>query len=276
LPGLTSQAATAADREGATWDEFVGELRRRAGIDFRGYKSSHLERRVRGLALRSGLDGLSGLLTLLDRDPSARRELERCASVAVSEFFRTPRQFETLASGILPRLLARRRQLRIWSAGCSYGPEPYSLVLLLEELAPGRAHFILATDIDEALLSRARAADSFTERDLLHVRPRLRQHFIPSRPPFHALRLEIRSRVMFRRHDVLDDPPEDDFDLIVCRNVMMYFSPAAKQRLLQNLHRALRPGGYLFVGDAEAVNDLQEAGFSRDVVGFYRKELGVS
>jgi chemotaxis protein methyltransferase CheR len=212
--------------------------------------------------------------------------------VHISEFFRTPGQFERLATAILPKLLAQRPALRVWSAGCSYGPEPYSIALLLELLAPRQPHVILATDIDELALARAAAANSFSERDVLHVPPQLRRWFrLQAQTHRFALDEPIRSRVRFLRHDLLSAPfviPGEDrnparqsgagsgydpsFDLIVCRNVMMYFTGQAKADLLQSLHRALRPGGYLFVGDAEVVNDgIPAAGFVQELVGFYRK-----
>jgi len=227
--------------------------------------------------LRSGVSRLDDFLRLLDREPGRRHDLQRCLTVAVSEFFRTPQQFDHLATHILPRLLSDRGRLRIWSAGCSYGPEPYSLVLLLQQMTPERPHYMLATDIDEGALAKARAADAFTERDLRNVALQWRgEHFMSGRPSKHALHPRLRSRVTFRRHDLLNEPPEVDFDLVVCRNVMMYFTAHAKRQLFENLHRALRPGGYLFVGDAEVLNGLPEAGFSRDAVGFYRKGMGVS
>jgi chemotaxis protein methyltransferase CheR len=257
------------------WDEFVHEVRRRAGIDLKPYKASQVQRRVQGLMLRSGVGHLGDYLRLLDREPDRRSELQTCVTVAVSEFFRSPAQFRHLAETILPRLLGQRANLRIWSAGCSYGVEPYSIAILLHELASKGRHYLLATDVDELALARARAADSFTERDLRHVRPQRRAHFGPSRHEGRqALSKPLSSRVTFRKHDLLCDPAESDFDLIVCRNVMMYFTDDAKQRLYRTLYGALRPGGSLFVGDAEVLNRLSEAGFTREAVGFYRKQSG--
>ena len=257
---------------GAEWDDFMREVQLRAGIDLKHYKESQVQRRVRGLMLRSGVDRLGDYLRLLDREPARQRELQSCVTVPVSEFFRTPEQFEHLAQVILPRLLKRRRRLRVWSAGCSYGAEPCSLALLLHELAPKSGHYLLATDVDELALARARAADSFTERDLRHVPAKLRGHFGPGRAKGRfALSPALRSTVRFRKHDLLGETAESDFDLIVCRNVMIYFTDDAKRRLYNTLYGALRPGGYLFVGTAEVLNRLPEAGFSQEAVGFYSK-----
>lgn len=257
---------------GAEWDEFIHEVRLLAGIDLQGYKSSQVRRRVEGLMLRSGAGGLREYLRLLDREPARRRELQGCVSVTVSEFFRSPEQFRHLAEAVLPRLLEQRLRLRVWSAGCAYGAEPFSLALLLRQLSPDEEHYLLATDVDELALARARAADTFSERDLRHVSADQRVHFGPGRRTGQfALAPAPRARVTFRRHDLLTDPFEGDFDLIVCRNVMMYFTDDAKLRLYQDLYSALRPGGYLFVGDAEVLNRIPDAGFNQEAVGFYRK-----
>jgi chemotaxis protein methyltransferase CheR len=267
VPSIADRRVPATD-----WEQFVHQVRLRAGIDLKAYKPSQVQRRVQGLMLRSGVDQLADYLCLLDREPAKQQELQTCVTVAVSEFFRGPEQFRQLAEVILPGLLKRRRGLRIWSAGCSYGAEPCSLALLLHQLAPSGGHYLLATDVDELALARARAADSFTERDVRHVQPELRAYFGPGRHKGrYALSPAISSGISFRKHDLLGDPAESDFDLIVCRNVMIYFTDDAKQRLYHKLYSALRPGGYLFVGDAEVLNRLPEAGFTREAVGFYRK-----
>lgn len=254
------------------WDNFVGEVRRRAGIDFRHYKQSQLQRRVRGLLQRSGVDRFDDYLRLLEREPARRGELQRCVTVTVSEFFRSPDQFDYLGRHVLPRLIATQPELHVWSAGCSYGAEPYSVALLLQQLAPLAEHHILATDVDELALVRAAAADSFSERDLRNVPPELLCYFGPGaqRGRF-ALSRELARRVTFRKHDLLLDPPRGTFDLILCRNVMIYFTDEAKRRVYNVLHEALRPGGYLFIGDAEVLNRLPDAGFVQEAVGFYRR-----
>lgn len=266
------QHAALGTRHSDEWEQFVVEASRRAGIDFRQYKKSQVERRVRGLLERSGLQRLDEYLLLLEREPKRRDELQRCITVTVSEFFRTPDQFDYLATRVLPHLLESHSNLRVWSAGCSYGAEPFSVALLLRRLAASRVHHILATDVDPLALARARAADTFTERDLRHVPKDLRQHFTPGRHRGRfALRPEVAAGVTFKEHDLLNRPPEGNFDLILCRNVMIYFTDDAKRRIYKTLRGALRPGGYLFIGDAEVLNQLPQAGFIQEAVGFFRR-----
>jgi chemotaxis protein methyltransferase CheR len=256
----------------ANWDRFMAEVRLRNWLDLRPYKASQVHRRIRALMQRAGVARLDDYLRVLDREPGKRGELQRAITVAVSEFFRTPEQFEHLAATVLPELLKQRSRLRIWSAGCSYGAEAYSVALLLDELSPHGEHYVLGSDVDELALARARAANSFSERDLLHVPARFRRVFTSGHDKSRfALRSELSSQVTFERHDILSAPVGSDFDLILCRNVMMYFTDEAKRGLYGTLYGALRPGGYLFVGDAEVLNQLPAVGFNRTAVGFYRK-----
>ncbi|MHB8621167.1 MAG: CheR family methyltransferase, partial [Chloroflexota bacterium] len=173
-------------------------------------------------------------------------------------------------TAVLPRLLRGRDRLRIWSAGCSYGAEPYTLALVLASVTPGKQHHILATDVDQRVLDRARLANSYTDQDVRNVPGVLRRRFF-TRGCDERWVLDplIRSAVTFRRHDLLKDTFDREIDLIVCRNVVIYFTDDAKRRLYQKFHDALRPGGYLFVGGTEVVTGAVEMGFTNDLPTFY-------
>jgi len=250
------------------YEGFVCAVRDRAGIDLAGYRVEQMERRLRGFLKQAKVERFADYLELLDRDPEQLRRFRGSLSITVSEFFRSPDRFAELRDSILPRLLSARPTLRVWSAGCSYGAEAYSLALLLADLAPDQDHYLLATDVDETVLTRARAG-RFSERDLQHVPAAMRQRcFSPSGSAID----EVRAKITFKRHDLLTEEYESNFDLIVCRNVMMYFSTAAKGRIAGLLYHALRAGGYLFTGSTEAMAQLPVAGFARESVGFYRRE----
>jgi chemotaxis protein methyltransferase CheR len=251
------------------WSVFADAVHTRFAIDLGNYHPAHIQRRVGGLMARARVQRLPDYLASLDGDPERLTRFRDALTINVSEFFRSPDRFEELGQVVLPRLLAERPALRVWSAGCSYGPEPYSVALLLAELAPGAKHDVLATDVDEPMLERAQAA-TFTERDLRNVPPALRyRHFVPGR---RAPRPAVRDLVRFQVHDLLAGAPECDFDLVLCRNVLMYFTGPAKTRAAAVLYDAIRPGGYLFTASGEALAELPEAGFKRVAVGFYRKE----
>jgi chemotaxis protein methyltransferase CheR len=196
-------------------------------------------------------------------------------TINVSEFFRDTERFAELERHVLPELLANAgtRGLSVWSAGCSMGAEPYSLAILLRELGPGRHHQVLATDIDQTILARAEAGAGYTAADLRNVGAECIERWFGRQPDGrYRVGPAPRALVTFRQHDLLRDAyPSGPFDLIACRNVVIYFTDAAKERIYAEFVRALRPGGVLFVGGTEAI--LRPQGLDLQMLGpgFYRK-----
>ena len=250
---------------------FSAAIQERLGLDLTSYQPVQMRRRVRGFLAQAEVERLSDLVDVLDRDPARLRQFRRFVPVTVSEFFRSPDRFAHLRDTILPALLRERGELRVWSAGCSYGAEACSVAMLLDQLAPGRKHCILATDIDDTMLERAASGEGFSPRDIRHMPSAIRGRYLE--PSQRAVRADILQRVTFRRHNLLDGAPEGDFDLILCRNVLMYFNAAAKARIVSSLYDALRMGGVLFTASGEALPQLGEAGFVPLAVGFHRKEV---
>ncbi|MDE3075576.1 MAG: chemotaxis protein CheR, partial [Chloroflexota bacterium] len=148
------------------YNHFKRRVRERTGIDLASYKPDQMRRRLRTLMQRSHARTFTEYFRLLDRDPEKLREFQAFFTINVSELFRNPEKFDVLRRVVLPDLLNRHARLRVWSAGCSYGAEAYSIAILLKELAPRSRHYILATDVDESVLTRAQAADSYSEQDL--------------------------------------------------------------------------------------------------------------
>ena len=140
------------------YERFCGGVKQLCGIDLFQYRPGQMERRLRSFARRNGHADLDGYLTALKRDVAARSAFLDHMTINVSELFRNPERFLELEQRFIPELLAgaRGRGLRVWSAGCSYGAEPYTLAILLKEAGPRLAHELVATDIDETILARAR------------------------------------------------------------------------------------------------------------------------
>jgi len=237
-----------------------------------------MERRLSYFLLRHGLPDLRELARKLGEDGELLSAFRDFLTINVSEFFRNPERFRELETRILPLLLKERPQLHIWSAGCANGAEIYSVALLLEELSPGGDHVLLATDIDPESLRRAREA-VYSDQEVRSVPPRLLQRYFRrngtgSRRDW-VLSPEVAGKVSFAFHNLLSDPPFDDCDLILCRNVMIYFNDEGKEKVFHSLSRGLRPGGYLFIGGTEVV--LSPARYCLEYVSpcFYRKEVGI-
>jgi len=253
-------------------------FRRRAyqltGLDLTSYKAPQMHRRLSSLLVRLQIKSFAEYGRVLESDAQRRQEFKDYVTINVSEFFRDVDRFTDLERRVLPALLEGGAALRIWSAGCSMGAEPYSMAIILRELAPGRAHSILATDVDRTILDRAQAGGGYLPSDLRNTSPeRLARWFVDGRDNKYAIAPAVRPMIRWETHDLLRDPfPAGPFDLIACRNVVIYFTEDAKDRIYQGFVRSLRPGGVLFVGGTEAIMRPQAVGLSVLGPGFYRKE----
>jgi chemotaxis protein methyltransferase CheR len=253
---------------------FLRTVRRLTGVDLACYRQGQLRRRLDALVQRVGVGTFTAYARLLERDPARLQEFRDYFTINVSEFFRDPDRFRYLEQQVLPALLAARPSLRVWSAGCANGAEPYSVAILLRELAPRGAHRIVATDVDRTVLDRARAGSSYVPADLRAVTPeRLARWFTPAADGHtYAVRSELKALVGFREHNLLEAAPGQGYDLILCRNVVIYFTDDAKAGLYQRFVDALRPGGALFVGGTEIVRGAAQLGLAPAGPSFYRKD----
>ena len=252
-------------------------FRRRAyhltGLDLTSYKAPQMHRRLVALMARHRITNFADYARVLETDAERRQEFRDYVTINVSEFFRDLDRFGDLERRVLPELLSAGTGLRVWSAGCSIGAEPYSIAILLNELAPGRAHSILATDVDQTILDRARAGAGYLANDLRNVgAQRIRRWFDATHDGRFNVGSAARGGIRFTRHDLLRDSyPIGPFDLIACRNVVIYFTEEAKDRILQGFVKALAPGGMLFVGGTEAIMRPQPLGLTVAGAGLYRK-----
>ncbi len=263
--------SVAAPVVGPDYDRFCGGVKRLCDIDLAQYRRAQMERRLRTFARRAGHDDLDQYLAALRRDVAARSAFLDHMTINVSELFRNPERFDELERTHLPALLAASpgRGLKVWSAGCSYGAEPYTLAVLLKELAPRARHEIVATDIDQTILARAREG-IFSEQDMANVSRERRAKWFVERPDgTWQANPELRAAVRFSRLDLLSDPFPKTRDLIVCRNVVIYFNDDAKEGICARFFDVLRPGGILFVGSTERVSDTAGLGWKRLANFFY-------
>jgi chemotaxis protein methyltransferase CheR len=243
------------------------------GLDLTLYKAPQMYRRLATLLTRLSIGSFAEYTRVLQTDPLRRQEFRDYVTINVSEFFRDTDRFQQLERRVLPDLLRGRRFLRVWSAGCSNGAEAYSISMLLQELRPNNPHSILATDVDETILDRARAGSGYVTVDVRNVsQERTRRWFVPMADGRFSVAPAIRAGVRFARQDLLRDTyPSGPFDLIACRNVVIYFTEAAKQRMFEDFVAALGPGGVLFLGGTEAIMRPHALGLAVIGPGFYRK-----
>jgi two-component system CheB/CheR fusion protein len=180
--------------------------------------------------------------------------------ISVTNFFRDPNAFSVLEQRIIPQLFERKRngdQVRVWSAGCATGEEAYSLAMMLSEFATNLADApsiqVFATDLDEHAIATARDG-LYSEVDVADVSSDRLARFFQREAGGYRVRRELRQRVLFAHHNVIKDPPFAHLDLISCRNLLIYLNRPIQERLIETFHFALRPGGYLLLGTAEAAD----------------------
>ena len=250
-----SDSSTYMPREYAFIKRRVKEL---TAIDLSNYKTRQMQRRLKALIARSGF--------------SSWKEYLRYLTINVSRFFRDTKKWTYLANRVMPALLKERHRLRIWSAGCSHGAEAYTLAIILDELQRGVAgHYILATDIDSAMLSKARQGGPYSREDIEDLNKIRLLKYLEKRDGAYWVPPSLRSKVKFRHHDLLNDPFERSFDLIVCRNVVIYFIDETKKELYSRFAASLRKGGILFVGGTEIIPTIPGLPLHSMAISFYRR-----
>ncbi len=249
------------------------------GIDLEGYKCQQMQRRLQAYLTQSGHTSWPLFFRAIQNNPDQISRLRNYLTINVSSFFRDIEKYHYLRQNILPELLHGHPTLQVWSAGCSRGYEPYSLAIMLSEATNFyRSHRITATDIDQGALGWAEAGGPYTADELSHMQPEWQTRYFHNRPDGYWITEPLRRKIRFFEHNLLGDPfrppdsPAAGYDLIVCRNVVIYFTNEAKTVLYQRFYEALRPGGILFLGSTENIPKAIELGFEITGISFYRKK----
>ena len=241
----------------------LAEIGDRTGIDFLQYKSPTIMRRLSRLMLAAGCDTVQEYATYLNRNPEAYRKVVSAFLIKVTEFFRDGELFEELKGNILPRLIQHATrtgsELRIWSAGASTGEEAYSVAmlcadLLAEENIPVR---IFATDVDEDAIAFARRG-IYSKGALKDVPETYIQRYFVRIGESYEVGKRIRNMTVFGQHDLAQRAPFPHIDMVICRNVLIYFTKELQLRALQLFAFALRDQGVLALGKAESTTPLAQ------------------
>jgi chemotaxis protein methyltransferase CheR len=250
---------------------FCDGVRRLTGIDLAQYKRPQMERRIRSFADRRGSASLPGYLATLSADGRQLEQFLDRVTINVSQLWRNPEQFARLASDVLPELATSQR-LRCWSAGCSYGAEAFTIAALCKTVAPRASIEVRGTDTDARIIDRARDG-CFSAEDMRSVPPaELRRWFNPLPDGRYQAKPELRLLTRFETGDLLRDHfPTDHYDLVLCRNVVIYFNERVRDELHARLVRSLRPGGYLMIGSSERISSPGTLGLETTHPFIYRK-----
>ncbi|UTE76149.1 protein-glutamate O-methyltransferase CheR [Rossellomorea sp. KS-H15a] len=252
------------------YTEFIQGVKRKTGIDLSLYKEAQMKRRLTALYEKKGYGSFQEFLGALNRDREEMEGFLDRMTINVSEFFRNYKRWEILETKILPRLLSGNPVLKVWSAACSTGEEPYTLSMMLSKYMTLSNGSITATDIDKNALQRAMNG-VYPERSLTELPEEMKKVHFTQEGPLFKLKDEVKRTVSFKQQNLLSDPFEGKYDLIVCRNVMIYFTEEAKNLLYHKFNHSLKPGGVLFVGSTEQIFNPSQYGFETEDTFFYKK-----
>lgn len=242
------------------------------GIDLTCYKEKQMKRRIDTLILKkSGSTSYDNFVELIKKDKSVYDEFISYLTINVSEFYRNPEQWEYMDKTVIPELIKRfGKNLKIWSAACSTGDEPYSLVMALSRHIPLNQIKIHATDIDLEIIAKAKLG-LYNEKSIANVPDDFKKKYFQKVGLSYKISDEIKSRVEFKQHNLLTSDYPSGYNMIVCRNVLIYFTEEAKDEVYRKFNKALVNKAFLFIGSTEQIVDYKSAGYTRANSFFYEK-----
>lgn len=251
---------------------FIEGVYARLGLDLRYYKRPQMERRILSLMRRRGFMDYGRFFEAMLRDEGLRQAFIDRVTINVSEFFRNSNRWDTLVDRVILPLKDQTR-IHIWSSACSTGEEPYSLAMLLDHLGLFDKSMIVATDIDHQALEKARRG-IYSEEALKKVPALYREKYFIKHEDGYRIVPRLQTNIHFDWFDLLRSTyPSHTYDLILNRNVVIYFTDEGKEHLYHGLAQALKPGGYLFVGSTEQIFTPEQYGLSFAAPFLYRKTM---
>jgi chemotaxis methyl-accepting protein methylase len=241
------------------FDGFLREAARLLGLQWRRFCRRGIKKKVEHRIVEIGLSNFEQYLFRVREDPSELNYLSKILTVTISRFFRDKEVFNLIGEAVIPTIIENRNDvdLKIWSIGCASGEEPYSFFLLWKErfteVRPKIRPSILATDIDEKLLQRAKEG-RYRKSSLKEVAPEIIRNYFEMDDRFYVLDNAVRKGVDFRRHDIIQEEPFSEIDIVFCRNLALtYFSKECQIDVLKKIATSLREGGYLVIGKDESL-----------------------
>lgn len=253
------------------YEYFKREILALTTIDLDCYKEKQMKRRIDTLITKHKIEGYDKYISRLKTDKELFDEFVSYITINVSEFYRNPEQWKLIDSDVFPELIRKfGKNLKIWSAACSTGDEPYSLVMALSRHVPLSNIKIMATDLDKQIIAKAKVG-VYNEKSIASVPEDLKKKYFTKVGPSYKISDEIKERVEFKEHNLLKDAYPKDYNLIVCRNVLIYFTEEAKEEVFRKFNRSLAPGGVLFIGSTEQIVNYKEIGYERKNSFFYER-----
>lgn len=255
-----------------SYEQFKKDVYQLTKIDLNAYKERQMKRRIDALIAKHKIPTYSEYVSVLKTNKELFDEFVNYLTINVSEFYRNPELWKVMEQEIIPVVLEKTKSPKIWSAACSTGDEPYSLVMLLNKFLPLSQIHIIATDIDKQVLDKARMG-LYNDKSLKGLPPEyIKKYFTNVNEHNYQINQDVKRCVEFKEHNLLKDAYPSSCDMIVCRNVLIYFTEEAKADIYRKFNDALRPEGFLFVGSTEQIIQPASLGYKSYRSFFYRKE----
>lgn len=254
------------------YEGFKKAILKMANINLDAYKEKQMRRRIESLITKHGYKTYDEYIAALKASKELFDEFINYMTINVSEFYRNPEQWDYLEKKVFPDLISKfGHGIKIWSAACSTGDEPYSLVMLLSKFLPLNQIKIIATDIDETVMAKAKAG-LYKGVSLAGLPDVFKKKFFTQvGSDAYQISDEVKRCVEFRKLDLLKDRYIDNCHLILCRNVVIYFTDEAKDEIYKKFNQSLVKDGVLFIGSTEQISNYRAIGFTSQKSFFYQK-----
>ena len=252
------------------FNEFHKWVHRELGINLSAYKPEQLNRRIGSLMTRNKIESLEDYAEVIKKNSEQRQKFLDFITINVTEFYRNPELFVELEETIKREILSKSKNISVWSAACSIGCEPYSMGMILKKINPNGTNKIFATDIDNTILNRAKLGQ-YTEAEIKNINIEEINKYFSKKDDKYYIDDQIKSMVNFKKHDLILDKYESNLDLILCRNVVIYFNNDIKEEIYKKFSESLKRGGLLFIGATESIYKYKEFGFDKLSTFIYQK-----
>lgn len=253
------------------YEWFKTEVLKMTKIDLNFYKEKQMRRRIDTLVTKNGAKSYEEYVKLIKTDKALFEQFINFLTINVSEFYRNTDQWKLMDEKVIPQILANNKgTIKIWSAACSTGDEPYSLAMAFSKHVPLNRIKITATDIDKQVIQHAQVG-LYNAKSVAGVPADLKKKYFTQVGASYQISDEIKKCVTFKEHNLLKDVYPKDFDLILCRNVVIYFTDEAKDMIYENFYKSLKSKGVLFIGSTEQISNYRDLGFDRLSSFYFQK-----
>lgn len=254
------------------FDNFKKKISSLINLNLFNYKNSQMERRIISLMNKNNITKFDEYYQLLNLNKEKLDEFTNMLTINVTEFFRNTDKFEELENKFIPELLSKYGSIKIWSAGCSCGAEIYSIAMILDKLNVLDKCTLIASDFDTNILNRAKSGQ-YSKYELGVLKPEYKKYFKPIDDKGEKFQVDpkLTSKVKFEKCDLLNSCFNKNYHLILCRNVVIYFTEKAKEKLYKDFYDSLTKDGMLLIGSTERIHNYKEIGFNLSSSFFYKK-----